>query len=173
MGRIFGTDGVRGLANRELTADMVVRLCQSAALVLTKGRHADELKAEGRRPRAVMARDPRISGEFLGAAVAAGLASSGIDVYDAGVIPTPAAAFLVREGGFDFGVMVSASHNPAPDNGIKFFSYGGTKLPDEVEDRIEEMMHEPALAPTGGDVGRIQRFADAEDRYVPAPAPDT
>ena len=166
MGRIFGTDGVRGLANRELTADMVVRLCQSAALVLTKGRHADELKAEGRRPRAVMARDPRISGEFLGAAVAAGLASSGIDVYDAGVIPTPAAAFLVREGGFDFGVMVSASHNPAPDNGIKFFSYGGTKLPDEVEDRIEEMMHEPALAPTGGDVGRIQRFADAEDRYV-------
>jgi len=72
----------------------------------------------------------------------------------------------VREGGFDFGVMVSASHNPAPDNGIKFFSYGGTKLPDEVEDRIEAMMHEPALAPTGGDVGRIQRFADAEDRYL-------
>jgi phosphoglucosamine mutase len=166
MGRIFGTDGVRGLANRELTADIVVRLCQSAALVLTKGRHAEELKAEGRRPMAVMARDPRISGEFLGAAVAAGLASSGIDVFDAGVIPTPAAAFLVREGGFDFGVMVSASHNPAPDNGIKFFSYGGTKLPDEVEDRIEEMMQEPALAPTGGDVGRIQRFVDAEDRYV-------
>jgi phosphoglucosamine mutase len=166
MGRIFGTDGVRGLANRELTADMVVRLSQSAALVLTKGRHADELKAEGRRPRAVLARDPRISGEFLGAAVAAGLASSGIDVFDAGVIPTPATAFLVREGGFDFGVMVSASHNPAPDNGIKFFSYGGTKLPDEVEDRIEEMMNEPPLAPTGGDVGRIQRFADAEDRYL-------
>ena len=166
MGRLFGTDGVRGLANRELTADIVVRLSQSAALVLTKGRHAEELKAEGRRPMAVMARDPRISGEFLGAAVAAGLASSGIDVYDAGVIPTPAAAYLVREGGFDFGVMVSASHNPAPDNGIKFFSYGGTKLPDEVEDRIEAMMHEPALAPTGGDVGRIQRFADAEDRYL-------
>ena len=166
MGRLFGTDGVRGLANRELTADIVVRLSQSAALVLTKGRHAEELKAEGRRPMAVMARDPRVSGEFLGAAVAAGLASSGIDVYDAGVIPTPAAAYLVREGGFDFGVMVSASHNPAPDNGIKFFSYGGTKLPDEVEDRIEAMMHEPALAPTGGDVGRIQRFADAEDRYL-------
>lgn len=166
MGRLFGTDGVRGLANRELTADIVVRLSQSAALVLTKGRHAEELKAEGRRPIAVMARDPRISGEFLGAAVAAGLASSGIDVYDAGVIPTPAAAYLVREGGFDFGVMVSASHNPAPDNGIKFFSYGGTKLPDEVEDRIEAMMHEPALAPTGGDVGRIRRFADAEDRYL-------
>ena len=166
MGRLFGTDGVRGLANRELTADIVVRLCQSAALVLTKGRHAQELKAEGRRPMAVMARDPRVSGEFLGAAVAAGLASSGIDVFDAGVVPTPAAAYLVREGGFDFGVMVSASHNPAPDNGIKFFSFGGTKLPDEVEDRIEAMMHEPPLAPTGGDVGRIQRFADAEDRYL-------
>ena len=166
MARLFGTDGVRGLANRELTADMVVRLCQSAALVLTKGRHADELKAEGRRPRAVIARDPRVSGEFLSAAVAAGLASSGIDVYDAGVVPTPATAFLVRDGDFDFGVMVSASHNPAPDNGIKFFSYGGTKLPDEVEDRIEQVMSEAPLAPTGAGVGRIARFADAEDRYV-------
>ena len=166
MGRLFGTDGVRGLANGELTADLVVRLCQSAAVVLTKGRHADELKAEGRRPRAVVARDPRVSGQFLGSAVSAGLASSGIDVFDAGVIPTPAAAFLVKDGNFDFGVMVSASHNPAPDNGIKFFSYGGTKLPDEVEDRIEAAMSEPPLAPTGDGVGRITRFADAEDRYV-------
>lgn len=166
MGRLFGTDGVRGLANGELTADLVVRLSQSAALVLTKGRHADELKAEGRRPRAVIARDPRVSGQFLSSAVSAGLASSGIDVWDAGVIPTPAAAFLVRDGDFDFGVMVSASHNPAPDNGIKFFSLGGTKLPDEVEDRIEAAMAEPPLAPTGSGVGRIIRFADAEDRYV-------
>lgn len=166
MGRLFGTDGVRGLANGELTADLVVRLSQSAAVVLTKGRHADELKAEGRRPRAVIARDPRVSGQFLSSAVSAGLASSGIDVWDAGVIPTPAAAFLVRDGHFDFGVMVSASHNPAPDNGIKFFSYGGTKLPDEVEDRIEAAMAEPPLAPTGSGVGRITRFADAEDRYV-------
>ena len=166
MGRLFGTDGVRGLANGELTADMVVRLSQAAAFVLTKGRHAEELKAEGRRPRAVIARDPRVSGEFLSAAVSAGLASSGIDVWDAGVVPTPAAAFLVRDGGFDFGVMVSASHNPAPDNGIKFFSFGGTKLPDEVEDRIEGAMAKQALAPTGEGVGRIKRFADAEDRYV-------
>lgn len=166
MGRLFGTDGVRGLANRELTADIVVRLSQSAALVLTKGRHAEETKAEGRRPRAVIARDPRVSGEFLSSAVSAGLAGSGIDVWDAGVVPTPAAAFLVRDGHFDFGVMVSASHNPAPDNGIKFFSYGGTKLPDDVEDRIEAAMEEPPLAPTGAGVGRIVRFADAEDRYV-------
>jgi phosphoglucosamine mutase len=85
MGRLFGTDGVRGLANGELTADMVVRLSQAAAFVLTKGRHAEELKAEGRRPRAVIARDPRVSGEFLSSAVSAGLASSGIDVWDAGV----------------------------------------------------------------------------------------
>ncbi len=114
MGRLFGTDGVRGLANGELTADLVVRLSQSAAIVLTKGRHAEELKAEGRKPRAVIARDPRISGQFLSSAVSAGLAGSGIDVWDAGVVPTPAAAFLVRDGHFDFGVMVSASHNPAP-----------------------------------------------------------
>lgn len=166
MGRLFGTDGVRGLANGELTADLVVRLCQSAALVLTKGRHAEERKAQGLRPKAVIARDPRLSGQFLSSAVSAGLAGSGIDVWDAGVIPTPAAAFLVQDGHFDFGVMVSASHNPAPDNGIKFFSYGGTKLPDEVEDRIEAAMDEPPLAPTGDGVGRIVRFADAEDRYV-------
>lgn len=166
MGRLFGTDGVRGLANGELTADMVVRLSQAAAFVLTKGRHAEELRAEGRRPRAVIARDPRVSGEFLSSAVSAGLASSGIDVWDAGVVPTPACAYLVRDGGFDFGVMVSASHNPAPDNGIKFFSFGGTKLPDEVEDRIEGAMAKQALSPTGAGVGRITRFADAEDRYV-------
>lgn len=166
MGRLFGTDGVRGLANGELTADLVVRLCQAAAVVLTKGRHAEERKAQGLRPKAVIARDPRISGQFLSSAVSAGLAGSGIDVFDAGVIPTPAAAFLVQDGHFDFGVMVSASHNPAPDNGIKFFSYGGTKLPDEVEDRIEAAMDEPTLSPTGDGVGRIVRFADAEDRYV-------
>lgn len=166
MGRLFGTDGVRGLANGELTADLVVSLSQAAANVLTKGRHADERKAQGLRPRAVIARDPRISGQFLSSAVSAGLAGSGIDVWDAGVVPTPAAAFLVQDGQFDFGVMVSASHNPAPDNGIKFFSYGGTKLPDEVEDRIEAAMDEAPLAPIGDGVGRIVRFADAEDRYV-------
>jgi len=166
MPRLFGTDGVRGLANRELTADLALGLAQAAAAVLTQGRHADELRAAGRRPVAVVARDPRVSGEFLTAAVAAGLASSGVDVLDAGVIPTPATAFLIDSIRADFGVMISASHNPAPDNGIKFFSFGGTKLPDEVEDRIESYLGKQKLAPIGGGVGRIQRFADAEDRYV-------
>lgn len=166
MGRLFGTDGVRGLANGDLTADLALGLAQAAAIVLTKGRHAEDLRAQGKRPRAILARDPRVSGEFLGAAVAAGLASSGIDVLDAGVIPTPAAAFLVGDIRADFGVMISASHNPAPDNGIKFFSFGGTKLPDEVEDRIEQALDGPKLAPTGAGVGRIRRFADAEDRYM-------
>lgn len=166
MSRLFGTDGVRGLANRDLTAQLALGLAQAAASVLTKGRHADELKSLGRRPRAVVGRDPRVSGDFLSAAVAAGLASSGIDVLDAGVIPTPAIAYLVRDAELDFGVMVSASHNSAPDNGIKFFSYGGTKLPDEVEDRIEEAFGTQPLAPTGAGVGRVSRFADAEDRYA-------
>jgi len=166
MPRLFGTDGVRGLANRELTVDIALELAQAAAVVLGKGRIADGRRASGRRPIAVVARDPRVSGEFLSASVAAGLASSGVDVYDAGVIPTPAAAFLVADFNADIGVMISASHNPAPDNGIKFFATGGTKLPDEVEDRIEAAMSAPKLAPTGGDVGRIRRFADAEDRYI-------
>jgi phosphoglucosamine mutase len=166
MPRLFGTDGVRGLANRELTADLALGLAQAAAAVLTQGRHADELRAAGRRPVAVVARDPRVSGEFLTAAVSAGLASSGVDVLDAGVIPTPATAFLIDSIRADFGVMISASHNPAPDNGIKFFSFGGTKLPDEVEDRIESFLGRQKLAPVGDGVGRIRRFADAEDRYV-------
>jgi phosphoglucosamine mutase len=166
MPRLFGTDGVRGLANSELTVEMSLGLAQAAAVVLGKGRVADGRRASGRRPIAVVARDPRVSGEFLSAAVAAGLASSGVDVYDAGVIPTPAAAFLVADFGADLGVMISASHNAAPDNGIKFFASGGAKLPDEVEDRIEAAMSAPKLAPTGGDVGRIRRFADAEDRYI-------
>jgi phosphoglucosamine mutase len=166
VSRLFGTDGVRGLANRDLTAQLALGLAQAAASVLTKGRHADELKSLGRRPRAVVGRDPRVSGDFLSAAVAAGLASSGIDVLDAGVIPTPAIAYLVRDAELDFGVMVSASHNSAPDNGIKFFSYGGTKLPDEVEDRIEAAFGTQPLAPTGAGVGRVSRFADAEDRYA-------
>lgn len=167
MARLFGTDGVRGLANGEvITGDFALGLAQAAATVLTQGRHAERRRAEGRRPRAVIARDPRISGEFISAAVAAGLASSGIDVLDAGVIPTPAAAFLVGDIDADFGVVVSASHNPAPDNGIKFFAYGGTKLPDDVEDRIEAALASPDLLPTGADVGRIRRFADAEDRYL-------
>jgi len=166
MSSLFGTDGVRGLANHELTADLALHLAQAASQVLTQGRHADEVRREGRKPRAIVARDPRISGEFLAAAVSAGLASSGIDVLDAGILPTPAAAFLVKDIRADFGVMISASHNHAADNGIKFFSYGGTKLPDDVEQRIEKALTGPKLLPTGGGVGRIRRFADAEDRYV-------
>ena len=166
MTRLFGTDGVRGLANRDLTAGLALSLAQASAAVLTKGRRAQARLAAGRRPVAVVARDPRISGEFLTAAVSAGLASSGVDVLDAGVIPTPAAAFLINDIGADFGVMISASHNAAPDNGIKIFAYGGTKLPDDVEDRIESYIGRDTLMPIAGDVGRIRRFADAEDRYV-------
>jgi phosphoglucosamine mutase len=163
---LFGTDGVRGLANGPLTADLALTLAQATAVVLGQGRSAEARKAAGKRLTAVVARDPRISGEFLGAAVAAGLASSGVDVLDAGVLPTPATAFLIADMDVDFGVMVSASHNPAPDNGIKIFARGGVKLPDVVEARIESAMSGPKLLPTGAQVGRIRRFADAEDRYV-------
>lgn len=163
---LFGTDGVRGLANGILTADLALTLAQATAVVLGQGRTAEARKAEGKRLSAVVARDPRISGEFLVAAVSAGLAASGVDVLDAGVIPTPALAFLVADHDADFGVMVSASHNPAPDNGIKIFARGGVKLPDEVEQRIEAAMAGEKLLPTGASVGRIERFSDAEDRYA-------
>lgn len=163
---IFGTDGVRGLANGPLTADLALSLAQATAVVLGQGRSAEARRAAGKRLTAVVARDPRVSGEFLSAAVEAGLASSGVDVLDAGVLPTPATAYLIADMDADFGVMVSASHNPAPDNGIKIFARGGVKLPDIVEERIEHAMAGPKLQPTGADVGRIRRFADAEDRYV-------
>lgn len=161
MGRLFGTDGVRGLAGVDVTAELALSLARAAALVL--GRSA---RGESRRAVAVVARDPRVSGEFISAAVSAGLASAGVDVLDAGVIPTPAAAYLVADTGADFGVMVSASHNPAPDNGIKFFAEGGRKLADDVEDEIEAAMDGSIVAVTGRQVGRIRRFADAEDRYL-------
>lgn len=163
---LFGTDGVRGLANGPLTAELALSLAQATAVVLGQGRTAEARRAAGKRLTAVVARDPRVSGEFLSAAVEAGLASSGVDVLDAGVLPTPAAAYLIADMDADFGVMVSASHNPAPDNGIKIFARGGVKLPDIVEQRIEHAMAGPKLQPTGADVGRIRRFADAEDRYV-------
>ncbi|KDA04913.1 phosphoglucosamine mutase [Microbacterium sp. CH12i] len=163
---LFGTDGVRGLANGILTADLALTLAQATAVVLGQGRTAESRKSEGKRLSAVVARDPRISGEFLVAAVSAGLAASGVDVLDAGVIPTPALAFLVADHDADFGVMVSASHNPAPDNGIKIFARGGVKLPDAVEQRIEAAMAGEKLLPTGEGVGRVRRFSDAEDRYA-------
>ena len=160
MARLFGTDGVRGTANREITAEFAMRLAQAAAIVLGEGS-----KKKGNRPKAVIAHDPRTSSDFISAAVAAGLSSSGVDVFDAGVVPTPAAAYLTADLDADFGVMISASHNPAPDNGIKFFSRGGHKLPDAIEDQIEAKLGE-ASTPVGSEIGRVIRFADAEDRYL-------
>jgi len=161
MARLFGTDGVRGLANRDITVESALKLAQAAAIVL-----GEESRSRGQKPIAVIGRDPRISGEFLAAAIASGLASSGVDVFDAGVLPTPATAFLTADLGADFGVMISASHNPAPDNGIKFFSRGGHKLADEIEDQIEAALRKKPLAPVGAEIGHVQRFADAEDRYL-------
>ncbi|MCL1801292.1 MAG: phosphoglucosamine mutase [Promicromonosporaceae bacterium] len=161
MARLFGTDGVRGLANRDLTADLALRLGSTAAHELTPtvgGR---------RRARAVLGRDPRASGEFLGAAVAAGLASAGVDVIDLEVLPTPALAYLTEEMGADLGVMISASHNPMPDNGIKFFQAGGYKLDDSIEDHIESQLDEDWERPTGPGVGRIRVDTGAAlERYI-------
>jgi phosphoglucosamine mutase len=166
MPRLFGTDGVRGLANVDLTADLALGLAQATAVVLGQGRSAEARRAAGKRPVAVLARDPRVSGDFLAAAVASGLASSGVDVRDEEGRSRGRDDAGVQHIDADFGVMISASHNPAPDNGIKIFARGGRKLPDEVEARIEQYLTEPNLAPTGAGVGRIRRFADAEDRYV-------
>ena len=117
MGRLFGTDGVRGRANEELTAELALGLSVAAAAVLAEsGAFGD------RRPVALVGRDPRASGEFLEAAVVAGLASAGVDVVRLGVLPTPGVAFLTGATFADLGVMISASHNPMPDNGIKFFA---------------------------------------------------
>lgn len=160
MSQLFGTDGVRGIANEKITVELAIELAQAAAVVL------GHEKANGTRPKAVVARDPRISSEFITAAMSAGLASSGVDVYDAGVMPTPAAAYLVDDINADFGVMISASHNPAPDNGIKFLARGGEKLTDAQEASIEAQLGQPPLRPIGADVGRVRRFSDAEDRYV-------
>jgi phosphoglucosamine mutase len=137
MGRLFGTDGVRGVAGRDLSARLALDLAAAAAGVLAGTGAFAEARDERRRPVAVVGRDPRASGEFLEAAVVAGLAGAGVDVLGLGVVPTPAVAYLTGALGAEFGVMLSASHNPAPDNGIKFFARGGQKLPDEVEDQIE------------------------------------
>lgn len=163
MSNLFGTDGVRGLANRDLTASLALNLAAAAARVLGGG---DSDPGNSRRVQAVVGRDPRASGEFLEAAVCAGLASAGVDVIRVGVLPTPAVAFLTAELNVDFSVMLSASHNPMPDNGIKFFSAGGHKLPDAVEDEIELAMTQEWEAPVGADVGRIEDLEGAVDLYV-------
>ena len=161
MGRLFGTDGVRGLANVDLTAELALDLSVAAAHVL-----GEAGAFEGHRPRAVVGRDPRASGEFLEAAVVAGLASAGVDVVRLGVLPTPAVAYLTGSTGADLGVMLSASHNPMPDNGIKFLARGGIKLDDVIEDAIEARMGEEWQRPTGADVGRVTDDGQGFETYV-------
>ncbi|MDH2423829.1 phosphoglucosamine mutase [Sphaerisporangium sp. TRM90804] len=165
-GRLFGTDGVRGVAGRDLTAELAMDLSVSAAHVLGDAGAFEPNVGRRGRPVAVVGRDPRASGEFLEAAVVAGLASSGVDVLRLGVLPTPAVAFLTSALGADLGVMLSASHNPAPDNGVKFFARGGFKLPDSVEDDIERRLGEKWNRPVGDAVGRVREAYGEADRYV-------
>ncbi len=160
MGLLFGTDGVRGLANGDLTAELALDLAVAAAHVLAEHRSGPG------RPLAVVGRDPRASGEFLEAAVVAGLASAGVDVLRLGVLPTPGVAFLTGALGADLGVMLSASHNAMPDNGIKFFDRDGFKLPDSVEDEVEGRLGELWQRPTGAAVGRVSGDETAVERYA-------
>jgi phosphoglucosamine mutase len=158
MGRLFGTDGVRGEAGSDLTARLALDLSVAAARVLGPA-------ATHQRPVAVVGRDPRTSGEFLEAAVVAGLASSGVDVLRLGVLPTPGVAYLVKALDADFGVVLSASHNPAKDNGIKFFARGGRKLPDAVEDEIEALLGEPG-PPSPHGFGRVIEAGREQEKYL-------
>ncbi len=161
MGRLFGTDGIRGLANADLSPELALAVAVAAAAVLAE---ADRSHA----PLAVVGRDPRASGEMLEAAVVAGLASAGADVVRVGVLPTPGVAFLTGQANADFGVVLSASHNPMPDNGIKLFAAGGHKLPDEVEARIEAVLAatDRLHRPTGAAVGRVHDLLDGAEHYV-------
>ncbi|BBX65424.1 phosphoglucosamine mutase [Mycobacterium saskatchewanense] len=160
MGRLFGTDGVRGVANCELTAELALALgAASARRLVSSG-------IPGRRV-AVIGRDPRASGEMLEAAVIAGVTSQGVDALRVGILPTPAVAYLTGAYDADFGVMISASHNPMPDNGIKIFGPGGRKLDDDTEDQIEELVTAgPGLRPVGAGIGRIVDAEDAAERYL-------
>ena len=161
MARVFGTDGVRGLANGHLTAELALDLSVAAARVL-----ADRGEFEGHRPLAVVGRDTRISGQFLEHAVVAGLASAGVDVLRLRVLPTPAVAYMTQALGADLGVVISASHNPMPDNGIKFLAHGGRKLDDAVEKLIEQHLDEEWERPLGGAVGRVTPYATPVEEYV-------
>jgi phosphoglucosamine mutase len=161
VGRLFGTDGVRGVANRDLTARLALDLSVAAAHVLGQAG-----VPRGRRPVAVVGRDPRASGEFLESAVVSGLASAGVDVRRLGILPTPAVAYQTAATDADFGVMLSASHNPMPDNGIKFLARGGHKLDDAIEIAIERRMGEPWERPTGGAVGRVDVYESAVEEYA-------
>jgi phosphoglucosamine mutase len=160
MGRLFGTDGIRGLANKELTPELAFKLGLAAGSILKK---------PGSRSAVVVGRDSRISGTMLENALTAGICSAGIDVLAAGIIPTPAVAYLVRVIDACAGVVISASHNPAPDNGIKFFNNQGFKLDDILEERIEEIIQgdmKEISRPTGCELGRVIPFNDALERYV-------
>ncbi|MDQ3416870.1 MAG: phosphoglucosamine mutase [Actinomycetota bacterium] len=166
MPRIFGTDGVRGVANVDLTAELALDLSVAAAHVLGEaGVFAEGAHPTGR-PMAVVGRDGRASGEFLEAAVVAGLASAGVDVWLAGVLPTPGIAFLTAATGADLGVVLSASHNAMPDNGLKFLARGGVKLDDATEAAVEQRLREPWQRPTGAAVGRVQPMVRGLERYV-------
>jgi len=155
---LFGTDGIRGLANVDLTAELALDVAVAAAHILVENSND--------RPRAIVGQDSRASGEFLEAAVVAGLTSAGVDVYRVGVVPTPAVAYLVASTGADLGVMISASHNPMPDNGIKLFQRGGEKLADEVEALVEARIGEPWQRPTGAAVGRVISDDQLVDKYI-------
>jgi phosphoglucosamine mutase len=161
MARLFGTDGVRGRANADLTPELAMRIAVAAAHTLAE-------RDRSHPPVAVVGRDPRASGEMLEAAVVAGLASTGAIVIRVGVLPTPGVAYLIGETKADFGVMVSASHNPMPDNGIKLFAAGGQKLPDDIEDAIEAELANPTswTRPTGIGIGRVHDLLDGADSYV-------
>ncbi|UQX87923.1 phosphoglucosamine mutase [Jatrophihabitans telluris] len=161
MGKHFGTDGVRGLANVDVTPELALALASAAARVLASHGGA-------RRPLAVVGRDPRASGEMLEAAVVAGLTSAGADVRLLGVLPTPAVAYLTQHYGADVGVVLSASHNAMPDNGIKLFARGGTKLPDDLESEIEDELDRgwARARPVGAAVGRVSRADDAVEAYL-------
>lgn len=161
MARLFGTDGVRGKANEALTAELALSLSVAAAHVL-----AESGEFGPHPPFALVGRDPRASGEFLEAAVVAGLASAGVNVVRLGVLPTPGVAYLTEACNADLGVMLSASHNPMPDNGIKFFARGGSKLDDALEDAIESRLTEVWPRPTGAGVGRVTVDESLVETYV-------
>jgi phosphoglucosamine mutase len=155
---LFGTDGIRGLANVDLTAELALDVAVAAAHILVENSND--------RPRAIVGQDSRASGEFLEAADVAGLTSAGVDVYRVGIVPTPAVAYLVASTGADLGVMISASHNPMPDNGIKLFQRGGEKLADDVEALVEARIGEPWQRPTGAAVGRVINDDQLVDKYI-------